>query len=98
MWRIVAAQTSNLLSGHPTWKLREYQPPMHRGNICTLGIACPPGLTDRSLLDFIDVQIDPSGFAHVVFTASDSPQGGLANGIYVWNQRTGPGSGVGAHS
>ena len=98
IWRVVAAQTTNLSTGHPTWKIREFQRPMHQGSICTLGIACPPGITDRSLLDFIDVQVDPSGFAHVVFTASESPRGGLPNGIWIWNQRTGPGVGVGAHS
>jgi hypothetical protein len=97
-WKVVAAQTTNLLGGHPTWKLREFPKLIHHGNICTLGIACPPGLTNRDLLDFIDVQIDPHGFAHVVFTASDAPNGGLANGIYALNQTTGPGVGVGAHS
>jgi hypothetical protein len=97
-WRVVAAQSTNALTAHPTWKLREFPAYIHHGNICTLGIACPPGLSNRDLLDFIDVQIDPKGFAHVVFTSSDAPTGGLANGIYILNQTTGPGVGVGAHS
>ena len=88
----------NVLAGHPTWKLREYPTVMHIGSICTLGIACPPFVTDRSLLDFIDVNIDPKGFAHAVFTASEAGQGGMKDGIYILNQKTGPGSGVGAHS
>ncbi len=97
-WHIDVGRTANLLSGHPTWTLREYRPSVHEGNICTLGIACPPGVADRSLLDFIDVQIDPKGFAHVVFTASRAPDTGLRNGVYAWNQTTGPTAGVGAHS
>jgi len=97
-WYAVVAQSTNVLSGHPTWKLREYPTVMHIGSICTLGIACPPGITDRSLLDFIDINVDPKGFAHAVFTASEAGTNGLKDGIYILNQKTGPGSGVGAHS
>jgi hypothetical protein len=98
-WRVVTAQTVNLKSGNPTWKIREYQKFVHHGNICTLGIACPPGLADRSLLDFIDIAVDPQGMAHAVFTSAGAPKdGGLPNGVYILNQSTGPAVGRGAHS
>jgi hypothetical protein len=66
--------------------------PMHVGDVCTLGIFCvddttglPVFGTNRDLLDFIDLAIDPRGYAHVAYTA-DVPS---ATGIYVANQRTG---------
>jgi hypothetical protein len=99
-WRVVIGRTSNFDTAKPTWNWRYLPKIMHHGNICTLGIACPPSVTNRDLLDFIDVQIDPRGYAHVAFTAADAAtsKGGLADGIYVANQLTGPTFGKGAHS
>jgi len=98
-WHLVIGQSLNFNTAHPTWRVRQLAPIMHHGNICTLGIACPPGATNRDLLDFIDVQIDPQGFAHAAFTSADAPKrGGLPAGIYVANQLSGPRFGRGAHS
>jgi hypothetical protein len=100
-WHVVIGRSLNFMSGHPTWNVRQLPQIMHKGNICTLGIACPPGATNRHLLDFIDTQIDPQGYAHVAFTSADVPKGtryGLPDGIYVANQLTGPRFGKGAHS
>src|SRR3979411_2689825 len=60
---------------------------MHHGDVCTVGIFCSavPG-SNRDLLDFIDVQVDRRGQAHVVFTGDF----GSSNGIYSANQVSGP--------
>jgi hypothetical protein len=100
-WQIVVARSANFNTSSPTWHVRTASKIVHHGNICTLGIACPPEVTNRHLLDFIDVQIDPNGYAHVAFTAADAPpvtERGLPDGIYVANQATGPTFGRGAHS
>jgi hypothetical protein len=98
-WRLTVAESTNVKSGHPTWTYAEPKIFMHHGNICTLGIACPPALTNRHLLDFIDVQVDPAGHAHVAFTSADAPKkGGLPDAIYVANQIAGPNLGRGGPS
>jgi hypothetical protein len=67
-WNVFLGQSTNFLTPRPTWKvIRVTKKPMHHGDICTLGIFCLPG-TNRNLLDFIDITIDPKGFAHAVYT------------------------------
>jgi len=93
-WSVFLAQSVNLRSGHPKWKnIQVSKKAIHHGDICTLGIFCLPG-TNRNLLDFIDVVIDPSGLAHVVYTddANYHPKAVVAA-----NQRTGPTFGRGGH-
>ena len=72
-WYLWAGQSTNLLDnqGHvnptPTWALTQITPsPMHQGDICNLGIACPP-TANRHLSDFISVALDPVGCAHIAF-------------------------------
>jgi hypothetical protein len=67
---------------------------MHHGDVCTVGIFCSavPG-ANRDLLDFIDVQVDRGGRAHVGFTGSF----GSYNGIYSANQISGPTVGAPGH-
>ena len=69
--------------------------PMHHGDICTLGIFCAvvPG-TNRNLLDFIDVQVDPSGFFHVAYTDDRNDKDGA---LVMANQTSGRGVGPGGH-
>jgi hypothetical protein len=40
---------------------------MHAGDICNLGIACPPNASDRNLADFISEALDEKGCAHINF-------------------------------
>ncbi len=40
---------------------------MHVGDICNLGIACPPNLSNRHLADFIMETVDPQGCAHIAY-------------------------------
>ena len=41
-WHVVIGQSLNFDTNHPTWRVRQLPQIMHHGNICTLGIACPP--------------------------------------------------------
>jgi hypothetical protein len=38
---------------------------MHVGDICNLGIACIPTISNRHLLDFIQAALDPQGCMHI---------------------------------
>ena len=58
---------------------------MHIGDICNLGIACVPGLSNRNLLDFITEAIDPTtGCAHIAYADDNT-----INKLRVANQNTG---------
>ena len=98
-WNVYLAQSLNAVSsGQPnpnpsfaTTKVTEY--PNHFGTICEFGIACTTG-GDRGLLDFIQVQADPSGAADVVWAdgANDDFNGGETSAIIDFAQQTsGPG-------
>jgi hypothetical protein len=71
-WFLYAAQSSNLTlpPGKATWSVTNVtgRTPMHVGDICNLGIACIPGISNRNLLDFIQEAIDPTtGCAHIAY-------------------------------
>jgi len=66
-WRVGLSQTLDIASA--SWRQNIVTPkPMHVGDVCTLGLFCLPGISDRNLLDFIDVAIDAAGVAHVSYT------------------------------
>ena len=76
LWYLWGAQATDLLNGDgsvnptPSWALTQITPnnaPMHQGDICNLGIACVPGISNRNLLDFISEVVDPQGCAHIAF-------------------------------
>ena len=94
VWHAYLAQTTNLRAAIPRWtNTRLGSNPMHEGDICTYGLFCLPG-TNRNLLDFIDVAIDPDGMAHVVYTDDHNYVDGA---IVAANQTGGTGSGRGGH-
>ncbi len=97
-WHVYLAQSTNLLSGKPTWKtIRVTKKFMHHGDVCTLGLFClvfEPVGASRSLLDFIDVVVDPRGFAHVVYTDDLNYSD---NAVVAANQTGGPLVGKGGH-
>ena len=71
-WNLYAAQSTNLSlpPGKATWAVQNLtgQTPMHIGDICNLGIACVPNVSNRHLLDFIMETIDPAtGCAHIAY-------------------------------
>jgi len=80
-WNVYLAQSVNTVtkSGSPNatptfqaTRVTEY--PNHYGAICTMGIGCSTG-GDRGLLDFIQVQADPTGAADVVWADSANTDG-----------------------
>lgn len=71
-WSLYAGQSTNLTRppDKATWTTTNItgQTPMHIGDICNLGIACVPGLSNRNLLDFISEVIDPTtGCGHIAY-------------------------------
>ena len=67
-WNLFAGQSLNLNAPAPTWTTTQVtKAPMHAGDICNLGIACPPGLSNRNLADFISEALDERGCAHINF-------------------------------
>jgi hypothetical protein len=72
-WVVQMAQVRGLLAGKPRIiRGTASDHVMHHGGICTLGIFCgvlPGSSSDRSLLDFFKVSVDPrTGMAEVVFS------------------------------
>jgi hypothetical protein len=73
VWNLWASQSTDLLTGNafnpnPTWATTQITANgMHQGDICNLGIACVPGVSNRNLLDFISETVDPQGCAHISF-------------------------------
>jgi hypothetical protein len=85
-WFTYVAQTSDLATGSPHWSVTKATPaPIHNGDVCTLGIFCIFPGSNRELLDFIDIAVDPKGMAHVAYTADTEKD----NGIFVANQTGG---------
>lgn len=101
VWNVYMAQTLNAVSssGRPnstpsfsTTKVSEY--PNHYGDICTMGIGCSTGGGDRGLVDFLQVQVEPSGAADVVWadSANTNFQAGESSAIVAFaHQVAGPG-------
>lgn len=103
-WNVYLAQTLDAVAPggspnpHPSFtstKVTEY--PNHHGAICTMGIGCSTG-GDRGLLDFIEVQVVPSGphkgAAEVVWadSANTDEQGGTSSATVAFaRQVSGPG-------
>ncbi len=60
--------------------------PVHVGDICSLGIFCITPSSNRDLLDFISVAVDPTtGLMHVAYTNDDN-----THDIDAANQVAGP--------
>ena len=69
-WNLYASQSLNLSAGpeDATWATTQVTTtPMHIGDICNLGIACVPKISNRHLLDFIQETLDPLGCAHIAY-------------------------------
>jgi len=86
-WNVFVARSFDLKSGHPTWTTDQLTTkPMHTGDICNLGIFCitknelgppSPGISNRDILDFIDIVGDPEGMVHVAYTDTETPGGAI---------------------
>ena len=97
-WNLFAAQSLNLTSSpaNATWATTQITTaPMHIGDICNLGIACIPGISNRNLLDFIQETLDPQGCAHIAYADDNT-----VNKLRAANQTSGcfpKGGGTGCH-
>jgi hypothetical protein len=75
LWDLYTAQAA--LTTSPSFAVTKVtQSPMHEGDICNLGIACPPGVSaggartpdgNRNLADFISTAITSDGCQHVAY-------------------------------
>jgi hypothetical protein len=86
-WNLYAAQSLNLTSspGDASWTTTQItKTPMHIGDICNLGIACIPTISNRHLLDFIMETLDPQGCAHIAYADDNT-----VNLLRVANQTSG---------
>ena len=99
LWNVFMAQSTNALSPTPTFTtVPVTTSPMHNGEVCTNGIVC--GSSDRSLLDYISVDVDCNGNAHIAyssnFTASPPASGneGPAPTVHAVDQIGGPTIGI----
>jgi hypothetical protein len=67
-WRVVMAQSTNALSRHPTFNVLPVSPDIvHAGDICQAGLFCTVTSGNRSLLDYIYMDVDGAGMAHIVY-------------------------------
>jgi hypothetical protein len=87
-WNLYQGQSSNLLAapGTATFTTSALSAtPMHTGDICNLGIACIPTVSNRNLLDFNQETIDPTtGCAHIAYADDNT-----VNKLRAANQTTG---------
>lgn len=65
LWDLYTAQAELTKSSNFT-VTKVTSSPMHEGDICNLGIACPP-TANRNLADFISTAITPDGCQHVAY-------------------------------
>jgi hypothetical protein len=76
-WTYTTAETANAAARTPAFRYSEIRPGYvyHRGQICNAGILCglPGEPSDRSLLDFTSVTLDPHGCP--LFTFAGNPGG-----------------------
>ncbi len=96
-WNLFAAQSANLTQkpGKQTWTIGQLTPkPMHVGDICNLGIACLPNISNRNLLDFNSETLDPTtGCVHIAYADDHNLYGtgkDRSNRLRVANQLSGP--------
>ncbi len=77
-WHVTLAQSFDAASAAPTFTLTPVSGVVHRGSICTTGIACAgpqnflgvggvPTPGDRRLYDFFEMRVDPAGNALVAY-------------------------------
>jgi hypothetical protein len=69
-WNLYAAQSLNLQNepSDATWAGTQItSTPLHVGDICNLGIACVPTISNRHLLDFNMSALDPQGCNHIAY-------------------------------
>jgi hypothetical protein len=82
-WTVHFAQTRNATASKPTFT-EVKGPAVRTGAVCTLGILCDG---NRELADFMEIDIDSFGYAHVAAPATDAFD--QVYDVY-WRQDAGP--------
>jgi hypothetical protein len=89
------AQSDNALSATPAWtKMQVSKGIMHAADICQAGTLCAATMGNRNLADYIWMQVDSTGMAHIAY--ADDASGTLLT--VVANQVGGAGTIAGAGS
>jgi hypothetical protein len=69
-WNVYLAKSTNALGRTPSFGTKVAVAGIHIGSIESSN-----GTSDRSLLDFFQVAIDPAGKANIIYTAGDETNG-----------------------
>jgi hypothetical protein len=69
-WNVYLAKSTNALAPAPGFGTKVAVAGIHTG-----GIESSNGTSDRSLLDFFQVAVDPAGKANIIYTAGDETNG-----------------------
>jgi hypothetical protein len=83
IWRVHFAQSRDATGASPTFS-EVPGPVIHHGDVCTLGLGCLLG-GNRDLLDFMDMQLDSFGYAHMAVYSTEG-----VDHILYWRQDAGP--------
>jgi hypothetical protein len=68
-WNVIFGQSQNALNTGSNFKKPQITDhPIHLGQVCTAGLFCTLSDGNRNLLDFITVDVDHFGAAHVAWT------------------------------
>ena len=68
-WRVVMSQSFNMFDAHPLFTKSQISPGLiHHGDVCQAGTLCLVTMGNRSLLDYIWMDVDHNGIPHVVYT------------------------------
>ena len=91
VWDINFAQVRNATSAHPIITRSSVAPgdPIHKGNICLNGLLCILG-GDRSLADFIELQIGKDGMANIAYANNARAFTGSKGRVIFAKQTSGP--------
>jgi hypothetical protein len=88
VWTYSTAESTDANGANPTFRYADVNPgyAYHTGQICNAGILCglPGEPSDRSLLDFTSVTLDPQGCPLYVF-AGNTPKSLAASPAETWN-------------
>ena len=76
-WNVYLAKSTNALAGTPSFSPRLAVAGIHRG-----AIESSNETSDRSLLDFFQLAVDPAGKANIIYTAG---QEGPPDPVTGWN-------------
>jgi hypothetical protein len=89
LWDVHFAQVRNATSAHPSIVRELVAPgdPIHKGNICLNGLLCILG-GDRSLADFMELQIGKDGMAQIAYADNAGTFTGT-KGRVVWAKQVG---------